>query len=96
MEYKCSKHCTVLGAVLFVDDHWLLLGSWLCVLSGERERERERGGEGRREGGREGGRLSTIQQHWSGLPLPLPRVVDLEPCLQRCPGSSVGRELCLS
>ena len=41
LEYKCSKHCTVVGAVLFVDDHWLLLGSWLCVLSGERERGRE-------------------------------------------------------
>ena len=27
--YKCSKHCTVVGAQLLVDDHWLLLGSWL-------------------------------------------------------------------
>ena len=24
--YKCSKHCTVVGAEQFVDDHWLLLG----------------------------------------------------------------------
>ena len=50
-----------------------------------------------REGGREGGReIINYPATLSGLPLPLPRVVDLEPCLLSCPGSSVGRELCLS
>ena len=36
---KCSKHCTVVEAQLFVDDHWLLLGSWLCVHPEEREND---------------------------------------------------------
>ena len=57
-------------------------------------RERER------EGGREGGREGEIINYpatlsYLGFAFALSCVVDLEPCLLSCPGSSAGRALCL-
>ena len=87
--YKCSKHCTVVGAQLFADDHWLLLGSWLCVVSGERERRMER------EIINYLATLSDLGFSFALSCVVLCCVVDLESCLLSCPGSSVVRELCL-